>query len=77
MQVVNYCHSLNIPHRNLTPSNILICGDLGLVKLIDFGYSSLDQLDLGTIGYIAPELLFEHDLLINTKYPGEPRNPAC
>lgn len=67
---MTYIHSLNILHRNLKPSNILI-DELIHPKLADFGLSSLvsDKLSedekelnkkekflLGTYAYIAPEI---------------------
>ena len=38
LQAVEYCHSMDIAHRDLTPENILLTKDL-VVKIADFGLS--------------------------------------
>lgn len=54
-------HQMNIIHRDITDTNILITHD-GMVKIIDFGISRFPRQDashdtelLGTEGYAAPE----------------------
>ncbi|MEM1107512.1 MAG: protein kinase [Planctomycetota bacterium] len=53
-------HSIGVVHRDLKPSNILL-GDDGGLKICDFGLSALiesqDSLSLGSVRYMAPELL--------------------
>ena len=57
-----YCHQNNIAHRDIKPENFII-NESGLVKLIDFGCSTLYQpgtklkLTQGTPYYIAPEVV--------------------
>ena len=57
-------HKQEVLHRDLKPENVLIAYD-GQVKLTDFGFASVhgdspeDDTIKGTIGYLAPELLFE------------------
>lgn len=53
-------HGAGVVHRDLKPSNILLGEDGGL-KICDFGLSALiesqDSLSLGSVRYMAPELL--------------------
>ncbi|MBB6428263.1 serine/threonine-protein kinase [Algisphaera agarilytica] len=53
-------HGMGVVHRDLKPSNILL-GDDGGLKICDFGLSALiesqDSLSLGSVRYMAPELL--------------------
>jgi hypothetical protein len=54
-------HAAGISHRDITPSNLMLCrsgGDLDVLKILDFGLARAtagpDEL-VGTPGYIAPE----------------------
>ncbi|MEO1237495.1 MAG: serine/threonine-protein kinase, partial [Planctomycetota bacterium] len=53
-------HDAGVVHRDLKPSNILLGEDGGL-KICDFGLAALiesqDSLSLGSVRYMAPELL--------------------
>jgi len=53
-------HHAGVIHRDLKPSNILL-GDDGGLKICDFGLAALiesqDSLSLGSVRYMAPELL--------------------
>ena len=53
-------HDIGVVHRDLKPSNILLGNDGGL-KICDFGLAALiesqDSLSLGSVRYMAPELL--------------------
>ena len=68
LESVNYLHKLNPPiiHRDLKPTNILITNGMNgrFVKIADFGLAELHMFDdqthtqgLGTVKYIAPEVL--------------------
>mmetsp|Transcript_5584 Transcript_5584/g.20325 ORF Transcript_5584/g.20325 Transcript_5584/m.20325 type:complete len:347 (+) Transcript_5584:341-1381(+) len=61
---VNYCHDMEICHRDLKLENTLLTNDAApRVKICDFGYSKNGLLDsqpkttVGTPAYIAPEVL--------------------
>lgn len=63
---IEYCHSMNVVHRDIKLDNILI--DLrGNVKIIDFGFSAIEKsnqlLDThcGTLSYMAPEVIRKRD----------------
>ena len=58
-----YCHSKNVIHRDLKPTNLLVADD-GHILLSDFGLAVADAKFLlgddtfvGTLPYLAPELL--------------------
>ena len=59
ISAVYHCHTMGICHRDIKLENLLINNET--IKLCDFGYSCrLDNLDkkvVGTIAYIAPEIL--------------------
>lgn len=67
VRAISYCQSKQIAHRDLKPENILICGQNELVKVNDFGLSSLYQdssymnnqlyTTCGTVHYLAPEVI--------------------
>jgi non-specific serine/threonine protein kinase len=62
--VLSAAHSLSICHRDLKPTNLMLCPD-GSVKVLDFGLAMLREADvaqftrtgqiLGTPAYMAPE----------------------
>ena len=61
---MKYLHDRNIIHRDLKPGNILLdddfhplITDFGLSKIFDFNNSSNQSKPVGTIAYMAPELL--------------------
>ncbi|CAO2836995.1 unnamed protein product [Amaranthus hypochondriacus] len=61
---VNYCHSMQICHRDLKLENTLLDGNAApRLKICDFGYSKSSLLHsrpkstVGTPAYIAPEVL--------------------
>jgi serine/threonine protein kinase len=62
LKVLRYLHKRKIIHRDLKPGNILISNNnLLKFKIADFGLSSyLNEscnLNYGTIGFFAPEIL--------------------
>ncbi|CAD1474987.1 unnamed protein product, partial [Heterotrigona itama] len=64
---VEYLHSNNITHRDLKPENIVLQDEYNIIsyKLIDLGYAKELGEDsnsgslVGTLNYIAPELLWK------------------
>ncbi|CAN8069778.1 unnamed protein product [Agarophyton chilense] len=63
---VLYCHQRGVSHRDLKPENLLIDEQSGLLKITDFGLSSMKGADTasellttqcGTPHYIAPEII--------------------
>ena len=69
LQALDYAHSRGIMHRDLKPANILLQDRRGhghIVKIADFGFaaptmgrdgSGFLNTRLGTIAYMAPELI--------------------
>ena len=66
---LEYLHSNNILHRDIKPENLVFDGN-GYLKLTDFGIAKIYNKNIdnskensGTLGYIAPEVLFhlKHD----------------
>ncbi|XP_076651557.1 inhibitor of nuclear factor kappa B kinase subunit beta isoform X2 [Halictus rubicundus] len=73
---VEYLHSDNITHRDLKPENIVLqdnCGEVSY-KLIDLGYAkelgeaSLSASLVGTLNYVAPELLWNKKYSCSVDY---------
>jgi serine/threonine protein kinase len=62
--VLEYCHGLNIAHRDLKAENMLLDSNLN-IKLIDFGLSNtftpgiLMKTPCGSPTYAAPELIHQ------------------
>lgn len=59
LQALQYLHISGITHRDIKPENILVANQDPLVKLADFGLSSLlprPQTFCGTWSYLAPEV---------------------
>lgn len=61
---LEYIHSKNILFRDLKSANVLIGKD-GYLKISDFGLAKESLLSfsfLGSVQYLAPEMLVETDL---------------
>ncbi|CAD8097187.1 unnamed protein product [Paramecium primaurelia] len=64
---ISYCHKNNVIHRDLKLDNILLCDTTDLrIKIIDFGLAYLsgtgipfdEPLNVGTVLYASPEIVF-------------------
>ena len=63
---LEYIHSNNILHRDIKPENLIFDGN-GYLKLTDFGIAKIYNKNIdnskdnsGTLGYMAPEVLFNY-----------------
>ncbi|XP_039310188.1 inhibitor of nuclear factor kappa-B kinase subunit alpha isoform X2 [Solenopsis invicta] len=73
---VEYLHSYNITHRDLKPENIVLQdeGNVTSYKLIDLGYAkelgeaSVSASLVGTLNYVAPELLWREKYSCSVDY---------
>ncbi len=64
-----YVHAEGIVHRDVKPSNILLgadgralLGDFGIARLLDGTTFTIDGTTLGTVAYMAPEQLEDHQV---------------
>ncbi|EFN80550.1 Inhibitor of nuclear factor kappa-B kinase subunit beta [Harpegnathos saltator] len=73
---VEYLHSHNITHRDLKPENIVLQDENNILsyKLIDLGYAkelgeaSTSASLVGTLNYVAPELLWQEKYSCSADY---------
>ncbi|KMR03298.1 inhibitor of nuclear factor kappa-b kinase subunit beta [Lasius niger] len=75
LSAVEYLHSHNITHRDLKPENIVLQDEKNLsYKLIDLGYAkelgetSTSASLVGTLNYVAPELLWKETYSCSVDY---------
>lgn len=68
INTLTYIHSKNIIYRDLKPENIIVDLVSGNIKFIDFGIAVIIEPTkksvrgfAGTLGYMAPEIIKEHD----------------
>ena len=58
-EAVEYCHSMNVAHRDIKPDNILLQEE-GKIKLADFGCSKFIKGNfkdkVGSPAFVAPEI---------------------
>ncbi|XP_012234251.1 inhibitor of nuclear factor kappa-B kinase subunit beta [Linepithema humile] len=76
LSAVEYLHSCNITHRDLKPENIVLQSEKNMIsyKLIDLGYAkelgeaSISASLVGTLNYVAPELLWKEKYSCSVDY---------
>ncbi|KYN04808.1 Inhibitor of nuclear factor kappa-B kinase subunit beta [Cyphomyrmex costatus] len=76
LSAVKYLHSYNITHRDLKPENIVLQDEQNVIsyKLIDLGYAkelgeaSTSASLVGTLNYVAPELLWKEKYSCSVDY---------
>ncbi|XP_032683436.1 inhibitor of nuclear factor kappa-B kinase subunit beta-like isoform X2 [Odontomachus brunneus] len=76
ISAVEYLHSCNITHRDLKPENIVLQNENNILsyKLIDLGYAkelgeaSTSASLVGTLNYVAPELLWKEKYSCSVDY---------
>lgn len=76
LSAVEYLHSHNITHRDLKPENIVLQDEKNVLsyKLIDLGYAkklgetSTSASLVGTLNYVAPELLWKERYSCSVDY---------
>ena len=67
IEAINYSHNNFIIHRDIKPENILINEKNKEIKVIDFGFSNLNEnkkmlnFYCGTPSYMAPELILKKE----------------
>ena len=65
LEIISYCHKMNIIHHDLKPENILFTDDTyKYIKIIDFGISSLinEKSNAGSLLYLPPEIITNKDM---------------
>ncbi|PBC25360.1 Inhibitor of nuclear factor kappa-B kinase subunit beta [Apis cerana cerana] len=73
---IEYLHSNNITHRDLKPENIVVQDERNIIsyKLIDLGFAkelgeaSISGSLVGTLNYVAPELLWKQTYSCSVDY---------
>ena len=65
LEIISYCHKMNIIHHDLKPDNILFSDSAHThIKIIDFGISSIinENNRGGSLQYLPPEIIFHKNI---------------